>query len=200
MSKHDDLSDTSQTAGGAGDHGHKDHNAPETLTGTARADELKGGPGDDSISGGDGNDRLRGDDGADTVVGGAGDDTLDGGSGANVLTGGQGSDSFVISQHIGANADALDHITDFTHGEDKLVFGEHLTLTDTDFTPAQAANYADALAAATAQIESGATDLVAVQVGSDVIIFADADHHNHVDAAVVLVGKSIADIGGSLPL
>jgi len=181
------------------DHGHKAHPA-ETLTGTARNDELKGDDGADSLSGGDGNDRLRGEGGNDTLDGAAGNDTLSGGAGANVLTGGQGHDTFQIDPHATASVDGLDRITDFTHGEDRLVFGEHLTLTDTDFTTAQAASYADALAAATTQIASGATDLVAVQVGSDVIVFADSSHHNHVDAAVVLVGKTLADIGGSLPL
>ena len=50
------------------------------------------------------------------------------------------------------------------------------------------------MAAATQQITSGAADLVAVQVGTDVIVFADTSLHNHPDAAVVLVGQTLAGI------
>jgi Ca2+-binding RTX toxin-like protein len=176
------------------DHGRKP-DPGETLTGTARADDLKGGAGADSLSGGDGNDRLRGEGAGDTLSGGGGADTLSGGAGADVLTGGAGHDVFVINAQLASSPTGFDRITDFTHGEDKLVFGEHLTLTDTNFMTAAEADYADALAAATFQINSGVTDLVAVQVGSDVIVFADSGHHNHVDAAVVLVGRTLADLG-----
>jgi len=36
-----------------------------------------------------------------------------------------------------------------------------------------------------------------VQLGSDVIVFADEDNTNEADAAVVLVGKSLSDIAPS---
>jgi len=36
--------------------------------------------------------------------------------------------------------------------------------------------------------------VVAVQVGADVIVFADEDNLNEIGAAVVLVGKSLTDI------
>ena len=164
------------------------------LTGTAGDDYLKGASGGDSLSGGDGNDMLCGGGGADTLDGGAGNDTLVGGRGADVLTGGSGSDTFLISGKVTATQDGLDRITDFTHGEDRLGFGGQMSLAGHSFWSGSAATYGDAVAAATQQITSGAADLVAVQVGTDVIVFADSSLHNHVDAAVVLVGQTLAGI------
>ncbi|MFC3069685.1 calcium-binding protein [Phenylobacterium soli] len=173
----------------------EDH-AAQTLTGTAGDDVLKGEDGADSISALDGNDVLRGDGGADTLDGGAGDDTLAGGEGANVLTGGDGADLFVIKGegHLGKTADRLDQITDFTSGEDKLVFGHKLHVTDANFETATASDYASAVALARHDIGAGGVDVVAVEVGNDVIVFADTHANNHVDAGVVLVGKTLTDL------
>jgi Ca2+-binding RTX toxin-like protein len=165
-----------------------------TLIGTAGADDLKGTAGADSLSGGDGNDLLRGEGGGDTLDGGAGSDTLLGGRGSDVLTGGSGSDTFLISGRVTAVQADLDRITDFTHGEDRLGFGSHVSLAGHSFWSGVEANYADALAVATDQITSGAADVVAVQVGSDVIVFADSDLHDHVSNAVVLVGQTLAGV------
>lgn len=172
--------------------------AAETLTGTDGADVLRGGAGNDSLSGGLGDDRLQGGAGNDTLDGGAGNDTLVGGKGADQLTGGDGNDLFRIDGgHVGASADGLTHITDFTGGSDKLSFGDDevpMTVTADNFATATAGSYADAVAAAKADIAAGTADVVAVQVGADVIVFADEDHENQIGAAVVLVGKSLADI------
>ena len=164
------------------------------LVGTAADDGLTGTSGGDSLSGGDGNDLLRGKGGADTLDGGAGNDTLCGGRGADLLTGGSGNDTFLISGKVTATQDGLDRITDFTHGEDRLGFGGQMSLAGHSFWSGSAATYGDAVAAASQQITSGAADMVAVQVGSDVIVFADSSLHNHLDSAVVLVGKTLADI------
>ncbi len=167
----------------------------QTLTGTMGPDELKGGLGADNLAGGDGADRLRGEGGNDTLSGGGGDDTLSGGAGADLLTGGPGADTFQIFGPVSKGPGDLDRITDFTHGQDHLAFGDHLALTEATYATATATNYADALSAATSRIGSGAADVVAVQVGPYVIVFADSGHHNHVDAAVVLVGKTLAAFG-----
>lgn len=158
----------------------------QTVTGTQGADDIKGGLGADKLSGGDGNDLLRGEAGNDTLVGGGGADTLSGGRGSDLLTGGPGRDLFQLG------GPDLDRITDFTHGEDRLAFGAHLKLTDATFAQGTAGSYADALSFASGKIASGAADLVAVQVGADVIVFADSTHHNHVDAAVMLMGKTLS--------
>ena len=117
-----------------------------------------------------------------------------------MLTGGAGNDTFLVESHPSAAGVAgLDRITDFTHGEDRLVFGEHVTLTDGAFGVGTAATYDDALALARDEIGSSSVNVAAIQVGSDVIVFADADHHDHIDAAVVLVGKTLADLGAIIP-
>ena len=147
-----------------------------TLTGTAANDALTGKSGADTISGGDGN------------------DTLQGGHGGDVLTGGAGADLFMVDGgHITASETSVDQITDFTHGEDMLGFGRQTSLAGHAMWTGSAGSYADAFADAKAQIGSGAYDLVAVQVGSDLVVFADSTLHNHVDAAAVLVGKTLAD-------
>jgi len=40
-------------------------------------------------------------------------------------------------------------------------------------------------------------DVVAVQVGADVLVFADEAGEHHVDQAVLLVGKTLADVSVS---
>jgi len=183
------------------DHDHNDNNpgppvmAAETLTGTDGADRLKGGDGDDSISGLGGNDRLEGGKGNDTIDGGAGDDLIRGGKGADVVTGGAGHDTFVIDSGAKAATD-LDHILDFTHGEDRLVFDDAPAATAANFVTDTQADFAHALADANAKMAAGA-DFVAVQVGADVIVFADEVGDHHVESAVLLVGKTLADISSS---
>ena len=188
----------------------------DTLTGTAGDDNMDGGAGTDSLTGLAGNDRLFGGFGSesDNLNGGAGNDTLGGGGGADVLTGGAGTDAFLISgpgfaeptaaqkaahqmpSALPLTAASLDRVLDFTHGEDRIVFGPHDTATAANFaTAASAADFAAALTAANAKITTGASDYVAVKVGADVIVFADSHHDNgSADAAVVLVGRSLADI------
>ena len=185
----------------------------DTLTGGSGDDGLDGGAGTDSLSGLGGNDHLSGGHGseADTLNGGAGNDTLSGGGGADVLTGGTGNDAFVIDGvgfaapttrgakpvelPMPTSATALDRITDWTHGEDRIVFGPHNTATAANFATDTQATYSAALTAANAKIAAGTVDYVAVKVGADVIVFADSYHNNGTaDAGVVLVGKSLTDI------
>jgi Ca2+-binding RTX toxin-like protein len=71
----------------------------------------------------------------DKLNGGPGNDVLDGGTGRNVLTGGPGADRFVFDTAVGPGN--LDRITDFKHGQDKLmlskaIFG-NLTVAATTF-------------------------------------------------------------------
>jgi Ca2+-binding RTX toxin-like protein len=150
-----------------------------TLTGTAGDDSLKGGSGGDTISGGDGN------------------DTLQGGHGGDVLTGGAGADTFLMTGggHITASENSVDRITDFTHGVDTLGFGRQVSLAGHDMWTGTAGSYAEAFADAKSVIGSGQADIVAVQVGPDLVVFADSTLHNHVDGAAILVGKTIADFG-----
>jgi Ca2+-binding RTX toxin-like protein len=146
----------------------------ETVTGTAEGDTLAGTSGPDSIDGG------------------AGDDTLAGGDGADTLSGGEGADTFQVAGAV-ATPEALDQVQDFTGGEDTLDFGG-LVGAEEAFATDTAADYEAALAAANAAIGDGSVDVVAVQVGADVFVFADTDGEVGADQAVVLVGRSLTDV------
>jgi Ca2+-binding RTX toxin-like protein len=147
------------------------------------------------IVGTPGDDFLKGTSGGDTISGGDGNDTLQGGHGGDVLTGGAGADVFLMTGggHITASDTSVDRITDFTPGVDTLGFGRQASLAGHDMWTGTAGSYAEAFADAKAQIGSGAFDLVAVQVGQDLVVFADSTLHNHVDGAAILVGQSLAN-------
>jgi Ca2+-binding RTX toxin-like protein len=88
----------------------------DTLTGSAGADTVHGNGGVDTITTGAG---------ADTIDGGAGNDSITGGTGADTMTGGAGSDVFTIADGDSlAGATAMDVITDFTAGADRLAMGQ----------------------------------------------------------------------------
>lgn len=119
----------------------------DTLTGNDADNVLVGGGGNDTLSGGAGNDVLIGggssddsdeaeedeneeddDDSSsggavstdnDILNGGDGDDILIGGAGIDTLTGGAGIDTFVFD-----SLDAMDIVTDFVSGTDKLAFDD----------------------------------------------------------------------------
>lgn len=175
--------------------GHGD----DTLDGGAGNDTIMAGHGNDTITGGDGDDLIRVGHGASIVDGGAGDDTIvAGGHGGDTLTGGDGDDLFVVhGGALGPSEDDLIHITDFTTGADKLAFGDdlHMPLDNTTFGTGTQADFASALADAQTQIANGDA-VVAEQIGGDVVVFAAGDE-GHIEAAVVLVGKTLADIAPS---
>jgi len=107
---------------------------PQTITGTAAAENLRGAAlaetilalsgndlvsgvgGNDVLDGGDGNDWLRGGAGDDTLLGGMGADSLVGGGGDDVMTGRGGSDVFVFNKR----QDGVDTITDFNAAFDLI--------------------------------------------------------------------------------
>ncbi len=139
-----------------------------------------------------GDDRLRGGRGDDSLDGGAGDDTLAGGQGADQLTGGESDDAFKVTGPA-RSQDDLDQVTDFTSGEDRLLFGAKAG-DDAEFATAEADDFETAREAADAAVADGAT-YVAVQVGQDVIVFADADpEHEGAEQAILLVGRSLTDV------
>lgn len=170
----------------------------EALAGTDASDLLEGGKKDDSLNGGAGDDDLRGGGGNDTLDGGDGADTLSGGKDGDVLTGGAGADVFDLGGAAKGHSDGLDRITDFTHGEDSLRFGDGVSTGEGHYTELTADSFDAALAAANAKMaEHSSLDVVAVQVGDDVIVFVDQGDTDQADPAVVLVGRTLADIGSS---
>jgi Ca2+-binding RTX toxin-like protein len=98
----------------------------DIIRGFAGADNISGGAGDDviwgdndgdTLSGQDGSDRLYGGEGVDIIDGGAGIDRIFGGTEGDTLTGGSETDFFFFEANAGA-----DTITDWTNGEDRIVF------------------------------------------------------------------------------
>ena len=138
-----------------------------TLTGTTNIDGT-GNALANKLTGNDGNNVLRGLDGKDGINGGAGDDTLYGGAGADKLTGGLGNDKFVFdSMTVSADADT---ITDFTTGQDKIVFDRSVF---TAFAP----DAAGPVSAAEFHVGTAATTASQHLIYNDVsgVLYYDAD-------------------------
>ena len=157
---------------------------------------LVGSPGGDVLTGGSRGDGLFGGFGNDTLIGGGGDDALQGGPGADLLTGGAGRDLFIFDQDSPPVVGQMDTITDW-QSSDGLSFFFGPTV-PSSYVESTAADFASAKTFANAQIASGTVEYVAVQVGADVIVFADS-HSNHGVAgdAVTLAGRTLSDIDAS---
>jgi Ca2+-binding RTX toxin-like protein len=203
----------------AGTHNSLDGGAGnDSILATSGGDTLSGGDGDDILNagsftgaktaasvldGGAGDDSLNGGDGNDSLSGGAGHDVLDGQGGADTLSGGAGSDQFQFYQGEASTVEGqLDRIVDWDGTQDHLFFSGDGAAdpgagTSTNYAEFSAADYASALAQANTQIHGGVIRYVAVQVGADVIVFSDAAVNHTVGAAVMLVGKTLADIAPS---
>jgi Ca2+-binding RTX toxin-like protein len=188
-------------------HGNK---GDDTVVGANGNDTLYGGQGNDSVAGGFGDDLLFGDLGDDTIATGGGHDTVQGGDGRDliivsgegrsVLFGGAGADRFeIISTGRMPARDQICEIRDWEHG-DTLRFAQVGIFHQGagGFTPIQAPSYEWALDQANAHFKSGAR-VVAAQVGNDVFVFAETDDDvaDGADAAVLLVGRTLADIDAS---
>lgn len=168
----------------------------DTLLGGKDNDSLVGGGGRDFISGDMGADTIDGGAGSDTLIGATGDDMLRGGGGVDFLLGGDGRDTFSFAggdqpadQHLAAVGDWA--------SDEWLSFGlAHAQAIGLDlYAETTAGNFAEALLKANALILQEKT-YVSVQVGADVIVFANSDLQtgNGADTAVVLVGRTLADI------
>ncbi|MBP2160298.1 MULTISPECIES: cadherin-like domain-containing protein [Asticcacaulis] len=111
-----DVENLSLTGSAVSGTGNGLHNA---INGNSGGNVLSGGLGNDSLWGWDGNDSLSGGADHDRLSGGNGADTLVGGSGNDVLGGGAGADDFVFAS---VSVNGHDHVGDFEHGVDRLVF------------------------------------------------------------------------------
>ena len=150
---------------------------------------------------GDGNFGLAG---PDTLHGLGGDDVLQGGQGADVLDGGAGSDLFLVAAGDSpAAVGQMDTVIDWSSADRlSFVFGGGTLLTPagnaSNYVETTAGSFSAALATANAQIAGGVVEYVSVQVGGDVIVFADDNgDHGAADDAVILRGQTLANIDAS---
>jgi Ca2+-binding RTX toxin-like protein len=137
--------------------------------------------------------------GSETINGGDGNDTISGGHGTDFLRGGNGNDLFTFaSGDSGVTAGSLDQILDWQN-TDALHFGGLAAATDgTTYIELTASSYDAALTLANTQITAGTVEYVVVQVGGDVVVFADtAGNHGTAEDAVTLVGRTLADISAA---
>ncbi len=174
----------------------------DTLNGVVGNDTLSAGFGADSLSGGEGADQLvsQGPE-ASTLSGGVGNDTIiSGGAGRDVLFGGEGRDQFEVVAKTAPSAGVEAEIRDW-EAADTLHFpavsilgaGSILPLSYSEFV---ATDYATALSIANEHISASGAVYVAAQVGNDVYVFADTgDPADGADVSILLVGRTLADIG-----
>ena len=176
------------------------------MTGGSGNDNLTGGEGGDSLGGGEGLDNLDGGGGDDTLLANAGIDTVSGGDGLDIVVGGAdtdflrgGNDTDIFSfasGDSGVTAGSLDQILDW-QVSDLITFGTGPAAdgSDGNYIELSATSYADAQNLANSQIASNSKEYVVVQVGADVVVFADVDGGaDDAEDAVVLVGRTLADI------
>ena len=162
---------------------------------------LDGGNGNDLVEGGREFGRaetLFGRAGADTLVGFAGRDLLSGGDGPDLFRYHEAGEATVFAQSVAE----LEHIAGWA-AEDRLQFltgrlpdGSRVSIagTDANYAERTAADFFGANSAAFEAITAGKT-FVAVQVGADVILFAKLSGDQGASDAIVLTGRTLADIG-----
>ena len=133
----------------------------------------------------------------DTIQGGDGNDTINGGAGTDFLRGGNGNDQFVFTAlDSGTTAGSLDQIQDW-QSTDKLSLGFGVgSLSNYAEALTAAPDYATALSSATNFFATGSTAFTyfAVQIGGDVVVFVDNAGSTGPTDAIVLVGRTLADI------
>ncbi len=153
---------------------------------------MTGGPLDDLLRSYGGADTLSGGAGADTLDGGSGDDVINGGAGHDVITTGAGADIVMVGLSAsGTTAATADSIADWSSA-DKLIFAS-VPASGAEYAESTAADYSAASTYAGGLIASGAANVVAVQVGGDVVVFADSAANNgSADDVVMLTGKGLA--------
>lgn len=148
-----------------------------------------------NINGGTAADTIKAGTAGGVIYGGAAGDTIALGAGVDTIVYKSANDSKIALVSGAANAALIDSVTAFTSGTDKI------DLTGLGFTAATdkivfSATAADvtaavALATATNYTDSSATarGVLAVTVGADTYVFADANHDHKFDAATDLVVK-----------
>lgn len=201
--------------GGQGNDDIQGGDGADYVSGDLGSDIIRGGTGGDTLLGGAGNDTVFSGGGGDLLDGGAGDDFLvvstgkaDGNDGADtimssgpgkaIIEGGADVDRFEFMNQGSARLEDADEIRDWSRRE-TLHFDRAIVrpaAVDT-YQEIVATDYEAALARANAIMAEGKVAYVAAQVGlGDVVVFAETDGNlfNGADTAVVLAGRTLADI------
>jgi len=176
----------------------------DTVSGSFGADTLLGGQGDDNLFGESGRDFINGNlgddhitaDGPATLFGEDGGDTLTARGDGAVLNGGAGADRFgLFMGGLTGFGGVRATIADWS-AEDSISFS-HVAAGHA-YAESQAADLGGALAEAT-RLSAAAADpdgaVVVVQVGQDLYAFATPLGGAAPTAAVLIVGRTLADIG-----
>lgn len=156
-------------------------------------DLLEGGDGNDfmlvrggsnMLIGGAGNDRFEGGEGVDTINGGAGFDTMTGNTGADLFIETDGETvEFLIDTKV-------NRINDWEAADLIRLRG---AFTAQQYVETTAENLFEAQGAAESRLKSG-SEVVAIQVGADVLIFTDISAGTAIHNVIMLVGRTLADI------
>ncbi|MCR5880971.1 calcium-binding protein [Phenylobacterium sp. J367] len=203
--------------GGQGDDFIGGKDGDDVLRGDRGNDEIITGAGDDFAMGGEGADTITNMDGSDALLGGEGDDMLvaygfghsllDGGAGNDTLVaasndqlllyGGEGRDRFEFAAKFGPTEGA-DHVIADWDVSDTISFAQVsiYTILPRGYSEFVADGYAQAHAIADEHIQHTGAQYAVAQVGDDLIVFADTDGDatNGADIAVLLIGRTLADI------
>ncbi|HET6971169.1 MAG TPA: calcium-binding protein [Phenylobacterium sp.] len=165
------------------------------ITGTSGPDSLTGTIGDDIIVGAAGDDVIDGGAGNDTIDGSAGNDTLFGGLGADQITVGRDDLVVISASESRPTADGMDVLIGWTHST-HVAMGNNTPSGGQFWATGQAADFDSALSLANAKLTGGSAYYVAVQVGPDVIVFANSTQPDKTPAqvGVRIAGVHVNDI------
>lgn len=181
-----------------------DNLAIETLSGGAGDDTIYsfGNESGDLLDGGDGNDRMFARGASNTLLGGAGNDlmeggegaeTFDGGAGFDTLAGGFGADLFIEDDGLGVQFVISTTLNRITHWENSDHIQLRGKITAQQYVETQAENLFTAQTVAETALQGGA-EVVAIQIGADVVIYTDVSAGSSIHNAIMLAGRSLADI------
>jgi len=202
----DIIQSTSDVGGGEAGDFVNGNLGDDTISGGNGADSLLGGQGNDVVfgeagadvlDGNRGDDRVAGD-GAAVILGEDGNDTLTARGDGATLIGGAGADLFVFVGATDPANGARGTITDFAP-EDTISFNG--VMASHAYAEIVAGDYASALAEA-ARITTTSTDparsggeVVVAQVGQDLYAFAAFFNSQAPSTAILITGRTLADIG-----
>lgn len=181
-------------SGGEGNDSLRGSSAADTLAGDAGNDTLFTNGGADVVRGEAGNDSLLGGSGAETLSGGDGADTIDGGGGVDWMSGGAGADTYLVLNGSGPpQPGTAPQIRDWS-SDDFIQFRDAFAGAAPRYVEYVADDFAGAVTFAQSFFAQYDNAVAAVQLGGDVIVFSGRTAGVAIDAAVVLVGRSLNDI------